>query len=355
MSVIHIDSDESEGFFNDFIDERLDDLVNEILTEGDIERGENDGSDLIIEMDDIFPPTFTYGNQSGQGGGGGIGTGGGDEEKLKFDVPYDRFMQLVAEKLRLPDLTKEGRGKIKSISYTMNTYGTVGIILDKKRTFRRALKTSIGTGNYDPGKGRYNIEIQRKDKRYKIPQRVETPKYKAVVFYVGDISYSTHGERLELEKRLLNFVHQWLDFNYGAGNVEHRFFVHDAKAYEVSAENFYNVGNVGGTTAAPAFELIAKVARNEYNVEETNFYTFYVGDGELYHQDAEDIVSILETELTRVFNRFCITEIKPSHHSILYDVLDEHFDHDRVVRLAKLSQKSEIIATIKTLLGGVYA
>ena len=79
---------------------------------------------------------------------------------------------------------------------------------------------------------------------------------------MGDISYSTYGERLEMEKRLVNFIHQWLDFNYGAGNVEHRFFVHDVDAHEVAPSDFYKVANAGGTRASIVFELVSQIAFN---------------------------------------------------------------------------------------------
>ena len=89
--------------------------------------------------------------------------------------------------------------------------------------------------------------------------------------FIGDISFSTHGERLELEKRLVNFIHQWLDIAHTVIEVEHRFIVHDVEAYEVTSDEFYRVGNIGGTRASIAFELAHQVAFNEYPVASTNF------------------------------------------------------------------------------------
>ena len=160
--------------------------------------------------------------------------------------------------------------------------GSAGIILDKKRTFKRSLKSSIAMNLYDPANGVYNVQLRRKDRRFKLPERVETPRYKAVVFYLGDISYSTYGERLKLEKRVVNFIQHWLDFNYGADKVEHRYFVHDSEAYEVMADQFFNVSNAGGTYASMVFDLVSQVARNEYEINTTNFYAFYFGDGEVF-------------------------------------------------------------------------
>ena len=185
-----ISSDESEGAFNEFIDEQLSDLVEGILTDGDLTEFGDQGSDIIVEMDDIQPPTFVYGDDGRGEGGGGTGPGR-DGGKMRFSVPFNQLLELVAKKLELPDLKKEGKGKIKQVSFEFKTFGQLGIILDKKRTFKRALKTNVALGHYVPQEGRYDLLIQRRDRRFKLPERVEKPKYKAVVCYMGDISYST--------------------------------------------------------------------------------------------------------------------------------------------------------------------
>lgn len=350
MADQRIDSNDSEGLFDDFIQEELEELIEHVLSDGDMDRLGDRGSDIVIEMDDIVPPTFVYDDE--EGGGGGRGEGPGTEkEKLRFNVSFERFMELVAAKLGLPDLTKEGKGKIKEVSYSFKTFGQVGVILDKRRTYKRALRSSIGLGLYDPLEGKFDFQIRRRDKRYKVPQREERPRYRAVVFYMGDISYSTHGERLDLEKRLVNFIHHWLDFNYGTGKVEHRFFVHDVEAYEVSADDFYRVGNAGGTRASPVFELVSQVAFNEYDVPSTNFYAFYFGDGELFENDAGEIVEVLGTSMRPLFNRVGLVEVKPSRYSYLNREVEKAWPADRVVRLAELREKRQTVEVIKALFG----
>ena len=54
-----INSSESEGAFNEFVEEQLENLVDAILTEGDLENFGERGSDILVEMDDIVaPPSF---------------------------------------------------------------------------------------------------------------------------------------------------------------------------------------------------------------------------------------------------------------------------------------------------------
>ena len=350
MADVNVSSDESEGLFNEFIHDRLEDVIEQVLNDGDLDRLGDHGSDVIVEIDDITPPEFVYSDeQSGAGAGESGGQPGTDSGKLRFLIPFNRIMELMGEKLRLPHLDKKGSGAIKEVSHEFRSYGPVGVILDKRRTFKRALKSSIGMGVYDPGRGKHAVEVRRRDRRYRVPQRVEKPLFRAAVFYMGDISYSTHGARLELEKRLVNFIHQWLDFNYGDGNVEHRFFVHDMEAYEVSPEDFYNVSNAGGTRASIVFDLVSQIAFNEYSSSTTNFYAFYFGDGEVFGPDAGDIVELIDSEMHDLFSRIGIVEVQPSSHSALGAAITEHFGDDEVVRCGRLSGKRETVAVIKAL------
>jgi uncharacterized sporulation protein YeaH/YhbH (DUF444 family) len=347
-----INSNESEGIFNDFIDEKISDMIDEIMNDGQLDTIGDRGSEIVVEIDDITVPTFSYGDQGeGQGGGGrGPGKEGG---KIRFNLPFRKFMELLAEKLNLPNLIKEGKGKIKEVSYEFKTFAPVGIMLDKKRTFKRSLRTSIGMGSYDPANGKYTIDFHRRDKRFKVPQRVEKPRFNAVVFYMGDISYSTHGERLASEKRIVNFIKNWLDFNYGVRNVDHRFFVHDVKAYEVLENEFYRVGNVGGTRAAIVFELIYQIAFGEYDTATTNFYAFYFGDGEIFGTDGQEIASILKENICPVFNRVGIVEVFPSQWSKLIVELEKVFTTNETIRLSRYRSKADTISTIKNLFAEV--
>lgn len=344
MSKDKINSGESEGIFNDFIREKLKDKIEDIIKDGEFE---DNMSDVIIEVNDIKPPIFTFGNNDDGWGRGRLPGEGG--EKLRFSFPFEKFMELVAKKLQLPNLTKEGKGKIKEVSHEFKTFGPNGIVLDKKRTFKRAIKGSIALGLYDPENEEYNVQIRKKDKRYHIPKRVEKPKYKAVCFYMGDISGSTMGERIVFEKKIVNFIYNWLNYNYGRNNVDHRFFVHDWDAYEVNPSDFFKTEVAGGTRASVVFDMVNDVARNEYAISATNYYAFYFGDGELFSNDSDEILTILKDKMVPIFNRIGVVEIMPSSYSNLLTKLnDEKFE---TLKLARLKDNNEILKIIKILFG----
>jgi len=339
-----ISSGESEGVFNDFIKEKVKQDIDKILNEGNFE---DSASEVIVEIDDITPPTFDWETDGGEGGSGN--RPGNEAGKLRFTFPFEKFMEIIGKKLNLPDLTKEGKGKIKELSHVFKTFGPSGTILDKRRTFKRAIKSSIATETYDPENDKYEVYIRKKDKRYKLPERVEKPKFKAVCFYVGDISYSTYGERLLLEKKIVNFIYNWLDYNYGKGNVEHRYIVHDTKAHEVAQEDFFKVNNSGGTIAAPAFELAENISTNDYDPTSTNLYLFYFGDGEIWDGDAEEIVEIIREKMDFNFNRIGVVEVIPQGNwSCLVDTLEEASDL-KSVRVGKISDKSQMVDLIQSL------
>ena len=108
-----ISSGESEGAFNEFVEEQLTDMLETIVNEGEFDHIGDRHSDVIIEMDDIEVPTFSYGEERG---GRGQVTGPGREKggKMRFLLPFDKLMALIAHSLRLPDLTKEGKARSRN-------------------------------------------------------------------------------------------------------------------------------------------------------------------------------------------------------------------------------------------------
>lgn len=350
-----ISSSDSEGAFNEFIDDQLENMVDGILNDGELENLAGRGSDIIIEVDGIEPPRFTHDDEGEGGGGSGSQGPGANGGQVRFVLPFNKVMELLAKKLNLPNLRKEGEGKIKEWTYEYKTFGPVGVLLDKRRTFKRALKTSIALGHYNPDDDKYDIRVMRRDKRFKQFEEIEKPKYKAVVFYMSDISYSTYGERIELEKRMVSFIENWVDYNYGANNVEHRFFVHDSKAYEVAQEDFYNVSNAGGTRAAGVFELVSQIALSEYDPGSTNFYGFYFGDGELFEDDPKEIIEVLGDSMRPWFNRIGVVEVLPSSYSNLIKKLKARYTSDSIIRLSEIRKKDQTIQVIKNLFKEVHA
>ena len=125
--------------------------------------------------------------------------------------------------------------------------------------------------------------------------------------------------------------------------------MHDVEAYEVTADQFYQVSNIGGTKAAPVFDLVANIAFNEYDTITTNFYGFYVGDGELFGNDARDIGEILQQRFQPMFNRLALVEVQPGSMSCLNTEVTKVFGNDRVIRTGELKTRKQIVKVIRQM------
>ena len=89
MGEEKISSSESEGAFNEFINEQLEEVIDHIINEGDVDMLGDSGSDIIVEMDDIQPPKFVYGDKGGGYGAAGQGPGN-NSERIRFSLPFDK-------------------------------------------------------------------------------------------------------------------------------------------------------------------------------------------------------------------------------------------------------------------------
>ena len=65
MSEDKINSNESEGAFNEFLNDQIENLIEDIINKGGIEELGNGGSEIVVEMDDITPPVFEFDNGGG--------------------------------------------------------------------------------------------------------------------------------------------------------------------------------------------------------------------------------------------------------------------------------------------------
>ena len=93
MNEDKINSNESEGVFNEFIHDQLVDLISDIVNNGTLDRFGDKSSDIIVEMDDINPPAFVYGDEFGSGYSKGRGPGR-KGDKMSKAVNVDNSLDL---------------------------------------------------------------------------------------------------------------------------------------------------------------------------------------------------------------------------------------------------------------------
>jgi hypothetical protein len=93
-------------------------------------------------------------------------------------------------------------------------------------------------------------------------------------------------------------------------NIELVFIAHDAKAREVTEDEFFHKGESGGTLISSAYEKTLEVINERYHPSLWNVYAFHCSDGDNFDYDNDKAVKLAE-ELCDNCNLFGFGEIRP--------------------------------------------
>jgi len=325
------------------------------------------GKDLVsIPVPHIEIPSFRYGeNDTGvgqgdgnagdgmDGDGDGKGTAGDQpgEHLLEVEVSLAELADILGEELELPKIQPKDGGEISDNKNRYTTIRRTGpdSLLHVKRTYRRALRRQMMSGTYDPL--RPIIIPVREDRIYRGGQPRPIPQANAVIFYVMDVSGSMGDEQKDIVRTEAFWIDTWLRRHYPT--VSSRYIVHDAAAREVDQETFFRLKESGGTKISSAYELLARVLREEYDPGKWNIYPFHFSDGDNWGSgDTERCIEILRNQLVPVSNQFCYGQVESPYGSgqFLKD-LREHFGSDDRVVISNITSKDKIYDSIREFLG----
>jgi len=120
--------------------------------------------------------------------------------------------------------------------------------------------------------------FEQDDFRFHRIQEATETQSNAVIFAMRDISGSMGAEKKYLSRALLFWLVEYLRHLYE--KVEIRFIVHHTEARMVNEEDFFKLGESGGTYCASAFELANNLIDAEYPPNAWNIYAFLFSDGD---------------------------------------------------------------------------
>ena len=116
------------------------------------------------------------------------------------------------------------------------------------------------------------------DIRYRHFQPGKDGDYRAVVFFVLDISGSMDGRKLYLCRALYYCVIKYLQLLYS--EVQIRFITHHADAEEKTEAMFFKTKSTGGTMLSSGVNKVLEIIEKEYEEEEWDIYTWHTTDGD---------------------------------------------------------------------------
>ncbi len=324
------------------------------------------GKDLVsIPIPRIDIPRFVYGDKEKGGVGQGDGSEGegiqpGDGKQagsapgdhlLEVEVSFDELADMLGEELELPRILPKGTEDLDSrnIKYTGMAPTGPESLRHFKRTFRKALKRQVMSGTYDPR--RPLIIPVREDRVYRTWKEVSTPRSRAVIIYMLDVSGSMGQEQKEVVRLESFWLDAWIRKQYKGVDV--RYIIHDAVAREVDRETFFHTRESGGTIISSAYKLFLELIKEHYPPTEWNIYPFHFSDGDNWSgNDTEECLRLLDKEIMPISNVFCYGQVESEYGSgqFLKD-LSERFPEDERIITSKIADRSAIVDSIKTFLG----
>ncbi len=326
------------------------------------------GKDLVsIPLPQIDIPHFRYGEQQtggvGQGDGeegmplgpgkGARGPGAGDqpgEHILEVEVSLEELAQILGEELDLPRIEPKGKKNIVSQKDRYIGISQAGpeSLRHFKRTYKRALKRQILSGQYDPKRPR--VVPIRRDQQYRSWKSIPQPETNAVIFYMMDVSGSMGDEQKETVRTEAFWIDAWLRSQYDG--IETCYIVHDANAREVDQETFYRTRESGGTVISSAYVLCHQIIQERYSPQEWNIYCFHFSDGDNWGEDNGRCKSVLTDDILPHANLFCYGQVYSPYGSgsFINDVKGLAKENENVA-VSEIRGRESIMDSIKTFLG----
>jgi hypothetical protein len=339
--------------------------LRQFVTDGEL-MGRVDGKTVTIPLPSIDLPRFRYGpNQGGVGSGDGDGDGQGQSgdlsregragseagrHTLEVEVSLDELADVLGEALGLPRIEPKGEASLETERAKYDTLSRAGpeSLRHGKRTFRKALRRYISSGNYDPD--RPVIVPEREDRIYRAPRVIPKPYANAIIIYAMDVSGSMGGEQKEVVRTTAFWIDTWLRRHYP--KLERRFLVHDAAAKVVTEEEFYTLREGGGTRISSAYSLSADVLEREFPRESWNAYLFHFSDGDNWTGDAPICERILREGLLPRLNLFAYGQVESRYGSGEFiGFIRQRLENLENVVSSEIAGKPGILDAIRVFLG----
>ncbi|TSC89093.1 MAG: hypothetical protein G01um10143_474 [Parcubacteria group bacterium Gr01-1014_3] len=242
--------------------------------------------DKVIQIPVRSLQEFTF--QFKDGGGAGkfvegipkkAGTKAG-QEMIEADIRLQLAIELMMEDLEILDLFRaieEGERVPRSRTrpWGKKHYGNRARLM-KRETVKNKLARVRATKSQSKA-------FKAEDSRYRHFKETPDGDYRAVIFYIMDISGSMDGRKLYLCRALNYCINQYLRQIYS--EVQARFIVHEAKAEEKTEEEFFRTKSNGGTQLSTGTEEALKIIDRDYSNGDWDIYAWHATDGDNSSQD----------------------------------------------------------------------
>jgi len=346
------------------------------------------GNKVFSVGDRLQRPPSGAGGQGGGSGGAGGSDSGQDEDRFRFVLSRDEFLDLFFEDLELPDMVKREILDTETMAPARAGITTEGAPsqLDISRTMRQSMARRIGLKRPKPdavraleeeiaelertGEDPERLEAMREeltlalrrlgrvpwvdpvDLRYRRYAMTPKPSARAVMFCLMDVSGSMTEQMKDLAKRFFLLLHVFLERRYKRLDIV--FIRHTESAEEVDEKTFFTDPRTGGTVVSSALAELIRIQRERYPAESWNIYAAQVSDGDNYGSDTARAVAMLENDILPLVQYFAYIEVSATG-SVMSGETDLWRGYEplsqRAPRLAlrKVSERRDIFPVFRDL------
>lgn len=240
----------------------------------------------------------------------------GDQPGVDYyetDVTLDELIEIMFEDLELPFMQRKILREITSERVSKRKgYRKKGILarMDKKRTAIKRIKRRMATvrGKDQVIGQEERFPFHQDDLIYRHMEPDTRPESNAAVICIMDTSGSMDTTKKYLARTFFFLLYQFVQTKYR--NVKIVFIAHHTEGREVTEEEFFHKGELGGTFISSGYKKALEIIEERYHPTLWNVYAFHCSDGDNSESDNPETIKMAE-KLCEMCNLFGYGEIKP--------------------------------------------
>ncbi|MCY0879831.1 MAG: sporulation protein YhbH [Firmicutes bacterium] len=296
------------------------------------DRGEHRPGDVLGRVPD------------GQRVGPGKGQQPGDVpgvDYLEAEVTLEDIQSLLFSELGLPYLKQKPLSEVPQPTWVFKDIRPKGLMgnLDKRKSLKENLLRNARAGRPHVG------HLRDRDLRFKTWIDEPLPEDNAVVIAMRDISGSMGDFKKLMARTFAFWMLKFLRTQYQAVDVV--FLVHHTQAREVSEDEFFQLGESGGTKVSSVYQLCLEVIQSRYPPSQWNIYPIHFSDGDNWSDaDNRRTVELLQRMLPMV-NVFGYGEIREGGYTSTLMSAFSRIQHPRF-KMVTITQKQDVYPALKT-------
>ena len=278
------------------------------------------------------------------------------EEYYEVEITLEELSSYLFDNLNLPDLERKKMKEIVGEKTKRKGYRSKGIRprLSKKETLRNKIKRKKAVSRVREVTD--DFPFVESDLKYKYIDVKPKENCNAVIFFIMDTSGSMTTTKKYMARSFFFLLYHFIRNKYE--NTEIIFIAHSVDAKEVTEDDFFRRGSIGGTLISSGLEKCLDIADKRFHTSSWNVYAFHCSDGDNWPEDNDKSI-LLSNRIKEICQLYCYIQIVPEDadsrstfwtNGGMASVYEPHADNK--FKIVNLSTPDDIWEEFKRIFGG---